>query len=273
MDCKHFTKIAFALATLPLQGSVISYISTASDTSPANGNAVTFSGMLGIQQFDPSLGTLNSVSFSLYHTGFLWQDVTSNGGYKDYIVSGSLSFLGVTEPIWTDEMYYPCADCPYRTNVSYYNGVHMDAMRGTVTDGLDTFQRWASGQGYMTFATHQGDLNMFIGTGSILLPVESNLVARFVGASSTLLSEQTIGWQGSYAYNYTPSVQISEIAITPEPNYGVILAVGLVCLFIGKIWTRKQSPPTEKCGWCRQSLESTDVQGHFVNCPKRPISV
>ncbi len=223
-----------ALLALPLPASTISYTSTVSDTSPAIGNAVTFSGLLTMQQFDPSLGTLDSIMFSLYHTGYLWQDVVSSGGYKDYIVSGSLSFFGVTEPIWTDEMYTPVTGT-YRTNVSYFNGVHMDAMKGTIMAQSDTFQRWASGQGYMTFATHPSDLGMFFGTGAILLPVESNLVARFTGGS-TLLPEQTAGWSIDYQYNYTAPIQISEITTAPEPRTLILLAAVLgVALTAAKI--------------------------------------
>ncbi len=223
----QFTKLVFVLSLVsfafPLQASIISYTSTASDTSPAVGNAVTFSGLLAMQQFDPSLGTLDSIMFSLYHTGYLWQNVTSSVGYQDYIVSGSLSFLGVTEPIWTDEMYAPITGT-YRTNVSYFNGIHMDTMKGTITPESDTFQRWG-GLGYTTFAMHPSDLSMFFGTGTILLPVESNLVARFTGGS-TLLTEQSAGWWADLQYNYTAPIQISEITPTPEPQTAVLLLIG-----------------------------------------------
>ncbi len=247
--------IATILLAASLQASTISFTSTATDTSTANGNSITFSGLLGIQQFDPSLGTLNSMSFLLHHTGQLYQDVTmgSTGWYQDYIVSGTLSFLGVTENIWTDEMYLPCVSvgpCVSRTNVSYFNGVYMDAMNGSVTAESDTFQRWASGQGYVNFATHPSDLNMFLGTGAILLPVESNLVARFAGGSA-LLPEQTAGWWASIQYGYTPSpvqASVSEIAITPEPFYGVIIAIATVLMFFGKHLTRKHQTHCYSCG-------------------------
>lgn len=225
--------LAVALVLLPFQASAstISYTSTASDTSPASGNSVSFSGLLAMNQFDPTLGTLTSMDFSLTARGFLYQDVTFTGWQADYFMYGTLSFLDQTKIVATDEIYSACGalqTCQhFQTNVSYSPGlIPLNAMKGTITDDLDTFKDWQ--YGYTTFASGPGTLGLFIGTSQMLLPVASDLRVNWgFGATGSLLPVQQINWDSRVNYNYIPTA-----AHAPEPRWSVVAL--LLALGVGK---------------------------------------
>ncbi len=235
----HLSRLVFVFAALPLNASFITFSATATSQ--------TGFAKLGIQQFDPTLGTLDSMSYQLRIGGLLTWDIASyvgNGASMSAVVSASTSFLGAAQfnqsfllsgfafnppsacgtaasptpcDNFTSGLYAPVSGCPIIT-------------AGVLSNGQFDFFNRSSCQGPLQpgikIGTAPGDLSMFVGNSILFLPVStdaSGVKDVLFGSNWALESVRYSGqWNLTGQYNYTSAVSVT---VTPEPRFAVAFLI------------------------------------------------
>ncbi len=224
--------IAVTLSTVLLSGDTITFTTSKSVSALASGNLVEFSDFLTVPKFDITLGQLNEVTFRLDAMGKLYQDIITppSFGLQDFIIDGSLVFLGTERVVHSAELVNPCSpfpntSCTISPNINYApggSGIYF-SMWGTLTPEESVFKEWTS-LGIRPFTTAEPMLDTFLLNTPISLPVSS--IARVSSNWSGILQpQQTTGWNLSGSYNYTPIT-----AHMPEPK---LLTLILILTAIG----------------------------------------
>jgi hypothetical protein len=233
----------FLLVTVAVQADVVSYTASATDSQPAN-QPMNFDDSLTIHQFDPSLGTLNSIDVTANATGILSWNMVSVPltFYNDYIVTSFLNFMDVTaedpQEFIDDGIFTGCGSGPYppcpgvQTRLTSYFPVYI---HGALTDGAFTFR----GSPFSSdLGTLPGSLDQFIGVSDITLPISAKVFAYYGGPGVGFLDgTQQVTFNLSLDYNYTP---VSPPSITPEPRWVAGLLFGL--LGIARCYQARRRP-------------------------------
>lgn len=219
------------LLTALAQADVISHTVSATDSGD-----LSFSAILSVPQFNPALGTLNSMSYRLGISGQLtWEVITfPSGAWLDFFVTATTSFLGATQidandmltstPLCIPGTPGPCAhvatglrdvfDCPL-------------IMGGTLSATGFQFSNLSHCRGGIV-GSGAGTLATFTGNSQTLVPVSTSVLANPGAFSSPWTGAVQFGqaqWDLSLTYNYTPTPPIH----APEPRW---LALPLLCALL-----------------------------------------
>ncbi len=253
MAARHLSKLVFALAlfSLPCAANVITYSAHANSYAPMpSGNHIEVSDTLNLPQFDPSLGTLNAVSFGLNIGGQLaWEEISNPGGITnlDFHVDTFVSILGLTGTHAQAAIFgfagrgpggSPCNVPGYPAPCGPgHSGVGDVYLLGDISDGSSSahFQSYISAQNTLTGAPPTS-LSAFIGTSTFSLPVwfafdaSGGAPSQYMGG---LLGPQSVGIGLDWTYNYTPALSVSSalaagdlVSSAPEPGFlGLLAAV------------------------------------------------
>ncbi|HUI82426.1 MAG TPA: choice-of-anchor E domain-containing protein [Bryobacteraceae bacterium] len=237
---------------------------------------VSTTGTMGVQnslavpQFDPSLGTLNSVVFTFNADATLtWQWASNNGGgFTDYTVPDvSVSFLNADILFGGGPVDGPFPD-PLFCGPAYASNPPFSAPTcSPVTTHLDPEVGWLAGiripgtlvgnSVTLTPGMFPGppgisfpfgspspvSVSDFVGGGILSLPVETDLTGALTdgfaesdnGGRATLTSIDNPTWDLSLQYDYTPA---------PEPHMYAFLACVVAAIAIAA-WRRAASPEVE----------------------------
>lgn len=234
------------------RADLISYLVTANASAEANGNQFSFASSLEIPAFDPLLGTLNSIDFSLLPDGRIIWDVASisnNSNFKPWYLVGGTTFMDMESPASTRELLGPgvCipndgAPCGQTYQSTSYLGAYL-TMKGTLTEDQQSFTGW--NQGPYSLGTRPGGFSDFMGPAPIQLPVSTEVIVDHSSwVVATPRSLQNINWNLAWKYNYTPAPAVSAV---PEPRWSAVLLVaGLVIASARKRRSAAESNPERK---------------------------
>jgi hypothetical protein len=186
---------------------------------------------LAFQEFDPSLGTLNSVTLDLsgtLTTTLTVGNLSGSFGAGAALSSGSASTqttLTVQDPLGNESLLNLTASFPF-TNLSPTSGSN------TITSGA-LMQTGSNGSTYVSPAV----LAEFTGLSTISLSSSTSTLTGvlYTGGTAAAYASQApmAALTGSVTYNYTP-------AVVPEPSTFALLTVG-VWGIIGYRWRKKRS--------------------------------
>lgn len=212
--------ILIACATLAF-ASASTFAATVSYSSTFPSTQTDFSSPLAIQQFDPTLGSLTSLSITLAGsatgTGTLKNNNTTTKSYTVNLAND----LTLTDPL---------SNTLAEILPLFSASISVAGNGGTGT---------ASGTGTATVTNAYSDvptLLEFTGVGSLSANIAGSGASGFSGASNTNFSATTAsGGTVSITYNYTPTV----VTGTPEPATMGLL--GSALLGLGFLKFRKKA--------------------------------
>ncbi|MGA3068343.1 MAG: choice-of-anchor E domain-containing protein [Tepidisphaeraceae bacterium] len=197
---------------------------TASVTTPSTPLDWSSSEGLGFTQFDPSLGTLNSVEIALVITN-------AQGTITDTTPSGDVGHLGEYVSHTTTTVEY---DPNAPEVINYFSGATGSYTADPVTTPVPSQQITP------TFDLPAGDLALFTGGGTVSLTASTSSQSSWVDLynetafdGTTDISE-SLG--GAIEYDYTP-------ASVPEPTTAGLLSMGL----FGLLGRRRRSKMAPEC--------------------------
>lgn len=205
---------ASALAVASANAATITYNSGTISDTPTN-----WSSSLGLQEFNPTLGTLNSITFTL--NGDVSGSVkVENTGSSAATVNSALAATLTLERPDTTQLVVVLPKATFTDSLSAFDGtIDFGGTSGVTHSGISASTSQVSAT--LTDAT---DLALFKGTGILSLPAVAvgssaangggNLVAQFISDA---------GASASVTYDYTPGTP----ATTPEPSSMALMGLGL----------------------------------------------
>lgn len=203
------TLLVLGLAAVGAQAASIQY-SASLPLATTN-----WSGSISIPKFNPSLGTLNSIQFSLDG------HVEGSAGFESKDASPATVTMDLQSMLRLRR--------PNNTVLVLTIPVASTSDNVTAWDGVDDYAG-ASGKTYAALSgdssdsftsSSLSDKNLFTGAGSILLPVTANGASTGSGAGNLLLQFSTLASSSAtVTYDYT----------VPEPATMCLLAVGGLAL-------------------------------------------
>lgn len=252
--------LALALFALPCAANVITFVSSKSVSVPIVGpNEVSGSNTFIVPQFNPSLGTLNSISFDLtVGAQLLWEEISRPvyaNASLDFHVNTEMSALGVhlshsegpvfgragLVPCNVPEFPAPCTELA-KSNTSDFGGV---GIVGTINGQAATVSG-AAGINSMTGALIP-TLSEFTGMSTVDVPVALTFNAwpqgPYIGG---LWSTQTLGSSLYWAYDYSPTQHVDS-AVTPEPRLAWLALLAMAWLVNKSRGHKPQLPAVVVC--------------------------
>ncbi len=233
-----------------LRADTISYyLPSTGQTSMTQGTgAIAYlnkSSILSVPGFDPSLWTLNSITFDIGLNGYTEWKVLSNSnytGYSDWRTDETISFLGVSDRFRDGTLFGSGGNCLGGECFDMYGslGSHYNA-HGVLSDAF-TIGPDSGSVGIHTYTGQAGyTLQQFVGNSPILLPFSVAAInsPEFVGGAvlGSLLNGG-INAGVTWKYNYTAAEvnsSLSNITVTPEPrSTGLLLLLAAIGLFLGR---------------------------------------
>ena len=203
------TVIALFCLSCAAQAVTISY------TQSVPVSLTNWTSVLAFQQFDPTLGTLNSITFSMTSScegqGFAENMSTMSGSSFSWELSALVQLKRPDNSVLLQIQ-------PFETSPIYNLGVYDGAMNFTgasgVTDPLN-----ASDTVSLTTPPPVDDLALFTGIGSVDLTATATAKSKVVGGGNIAMGASTkAGVGATITYDYTP---------VPEPGSLVALLSGL----------------------------------------------
>ncbi len=194
--------VVLVLAVVPALATTVTY----NTSTPISLTSTNWTGSLAFQKFDPSLGTLNSVTLNL--TGYMETTITVSstayaGGWAKTSVELSVQDSGGN------------LNVPEITLIS--PAFNFTNLNGTVVSGLLT----KSGSSSDTYTSAAVRFE-FTGTGNILLDAGTfvETLASFTSGNATIGQVTSASLTGSVTYDYT----------VPEPATVSLLCLGTFAL-------------------------------------------
>ena len=194
--------------------------------TPGTYIAFNYGTSLVFPKFDPSLGTLNSVTFNLQGAEHAEQDVENRGGTGSTIVATSTGtmtlFLGASPLVVT-----------VPTVVNTFNATAFDTFLDFAGTSGASFTTDSTTTSNFFTDSAPGDLTSFTGVGNISLPITAAGSSSASGGGNTTSSfTQTGATFASVTYHFTPT------EVPEASTYGSIGAVAIVG-FLGYRRSRK----------------------------------
>ncbi len=211
----------------------------------SRGTHIDYSSSLVAPAFDPKLGTLDGISFTIQFLGSVQWDIISQPpiGFTDWGVRATADYLGVIDDFQYSPILAPSSFCT--TGQQFPN----DPPAGTCSPISSTFGtrfiangNIGSGSSSMTngdkWAPHTftgsptNDLKQFLGLGTVQIPFSLSVdsyplfPAGILGDPISASAFASLAW--TYNYSAAP-VMIESLEITPTPEPGSALAV-LICM-------------------------------------------
>lgn len=232
--------LLIASGILPVVANTVSVFSEVYDSSTPVGRHVDFDMTLNLPRFDPTLGSLDSISFTVDLTGKLYWDIQSQTysySFLDFGVWGDLSFLGLEVttrdgPVFGHDNNGACgtADSPQCSKAwSWYNGSGGYAFNGEIRKDGSIFHQHS---GMNDFSGALPALDMFVGTDQLLLPIGYSVDSFFEDLPGVKVGNLAGLHQGKASvyldYHYTPV----QVVANPEPRFLIVLAFGALVIFV-----------------------------------------
>jgi hypothetical protein len=200
-----------------------------SDPYPNSFPPLSYNGSIALTQFDPSLGTLNSITIdlsSVFIYGTQFENKSPNSGstvtknITQQLTIGSLLDTGLVayNKTWTVS--------PYDGTVDYAG-----------TSGFTVNE--SSGAKNVSSTLTGVNMSPYIGTGSMLFDVYSNasFSGGFTGGNGSFINSQNFATTVKVTYDYTPAVD--PVPVGYNGQWLIITLVGLTlsggCLLRKKI--------------------------------------
>ena len=202
-----------ALAAGAVMGNQVTY-----NFSPVVAQTTTnFTANIGVNQFDPAMGTLTGIQFTLTGTVLGTVQFESKGAAPSTVTSNLAATITLLRPDnSTIAVVLPTVSAT--TNLTAYDGI-LDFGGTSGRTFANVTNTLSVTPAVMSSAA---DLALFQGLGSITLPVTASASSSAAGAGNLFTSfTTTAGANGSVTYFYTTS--------TPEPSTTILmLSSGLV---------------------------------------------
>ena len=203
-----------ALAAGAVMGNQVTY-----NFSPVVAQTTTnFTANIGVNQFDPAMGTLTGIQFTLTGTVLGTVQFESKGAAPSTVTSNLAATITLLRPdSSTIAVVLPTVSAV--TNLSAYDGV-VDFSGTSGRTFANVTNTVSITSGVMGSAA---DLTLFQGLGSISLPVSASAASSTTGAGNLITQfTTTAGADGSVTYFYNATS-------TPEPSTTILmLSSGLV---------------------------------------------
>jgi hypothetical protein len=186
-----------------------------SDPYPNSFPPLSYNGSIALTQFDPTLGTLNSITIdlsSVFNYGTQFENKSTSRGST--VTKNLTQQLTIGSLLDTGLVAY---------NKSWTVGTYDGTIDYAGTSGFTV----AESKGATNVSSTLTGVNMtpYIGTGSMLFDVYSNasFSGGFTGGNGSFINSQNFATTAKVTYDYTP-------AVVPEPVSSALFIVGGILL-------------------------------------------
>jgi hypothetical protein len=204
------------LSTLLLVGSASAATITYNGSPAIPDTQTNWNNFIGVQQFNPSLGTLTSVQITLNAdvNGTIGVENTSNSSSAP-VTSQLSANISLKNPSNTLIVSIAPSSSIFNDNLAVYDGaINFSGPSGATHTAT-------ANQSNSAVLTSLSDLGLFTGTGSVSLPISAIATSYANDGGNLVASIQTAaGASASVTYTYTPGSAV------PEPSSLGLMGLG-----------------------------------------------